>query len=172
MTSGALAFRLRLPSPSLGSQDMGATYSALPSYSGHLTPSQVLVMGIDGTPSIPYQTPHSLGRNVPSDGTPSIPYQTPHSLGRNVPSCNRTIRVTTNITAPRGTFFGCNKTLTKTLYIGLSSSLLCLPVTLVSLYIPQPNSRCCKLPIAAPDKLPSYPLPLESPLLVQHLQQD
>lgn len=57
MTSGALAFRLRLPSPSLGSQDMGATYSALPSYSGHLTPSQVLVMGIDGTPSIPYQTP-------------------------------------------------------------------------------------------------------------------
>ena len=36
---------------------MGATYSALPSYSGRLTPSQVSVMGIDGTPSIPYQTP-------------------------------------------------------------------------------------------------------------------
>lgn len=28
-----------------------------------------------------------------------------YSLGRNYPSCNRTILVTTNITAPRGTFF-------------------------------------------------------------------
>nr|XP_054114110.1 endogenous retrovirus group FC1 member 1 Env polyprotein-like [Callithrix jacchus] len=54
-----------------------------------------------------------------------------YSLGRNFPSCNRTILVTTNITAPRGTFFWCNRTLTKTLYVGLSSSLLCLPVTLV-----------------------------------------
>ncbi|XP_078203034.1 protein NYNRIN-like isoform X1 [Callithrix jacchus] len=32
-----------------------------------------------------------------------------HSLGRNYPNCNKTILVTTNLTAPQGTFFWCNK---------------------------------------------------------------
>ena len=37
--------------------DMGATYSVLPSFSGTLTPSQISVMGVDGTPSRPWRTP-------------------------------------------------------------------------------------------------------------------
>ena len=36
---------------------MGATYSVLPSFSGTLTPSQISVMGVDGTPSRPWRTP-------------------------------------------------------------------------------------------------------------------
>ena len=36
---------------------MGATYSVLPSFSGTLTPSQISVMGVDGTPSHPWRTP-------------------------------------------------------------------------------------------------------------------
>uniref|UniRef100_A0A8I3ZZZ7 Uncharacterized protein n=1 Tax=Callithrix jacchus TaxID=9483 RepID=A0A8I3ZZZ7_CALJA len=91
--------------------------------------------------AVPYPIPLNLSASTSSFSpvrevdlyTPPDFEQLPvcYSLGRNFPSCNRTIRVTTNITAPQGTFFGCNKTLTKTLYIGLSSSLLCLPVTLV-----------------------------------------
>nr|XP_054103354.1 endogenous retrovirus group FC1 Env polyprotein-like isoform X2 [Callithrix jacchus] len=91
--------------------------------------------------AVPYPIPLNLSASTSSFSpvrevdlyTPPDFEQLPvcYSLGRNFPSCNRTILVTTNITAPRGTFFWCNRTLTKTLYIGLSSSLLCLPVTLV-----------------------------------------
>ncbi|XP_054112069.1 endogenous retrovirus group FC1 Env polyprotein-like [Callithrix jacchus] len=91
--------------------------------------------------AVPYPIPLNLSASTSSFSpvrevdlyTPPDFEQLPvcYSLGRNFPSCNRTIRLTTNITAPRGTFFWCNRTLTKTLYVGLSSSLLCLPVTLV-----------------------------------------
>nr|XP_012316947.1 endogenous retrovirus group FC1 Env polyprotein-like [Aotus nancymaae]XP_012316955.1 endogenous retrovirus group FC1 Env polyprotein-like [Aotus nancymaae]XP_012316963.1 endogenous retrovirus group FC1 Env polyprotein-like [Aotus nancymaae]XP_012316967.1 endogenous retrovirus group FC1 Env polyprotein-like [Aotus nancymaae]XP_021524246.1 endogenous retrovirus group FC1 Env polyprotein-like [Aotus nancymaae] len=54
-----------------------------------------------------------------------------YSLGQNYSNCNRTILVTTNLTAPQGTFFWCNNTLTKTLHKCQPSTLLCLPVTLV-----------------------------------------
>lgn len=36
--------------------DMGATYSVLPEHSAPLYPSQISVMGIDGTPSFPPKT--------------------------------------------------------------------------------------------------------------------
>lgn len=37
--------------------DTGATYSVLPTYQGKTVPSQVSVMGIDGHPQVPQQTP-------------------------------------------------------------------------------------------------------------------
>uniref|UniRef100_A0A2K6SA48 Transmembrane protein n=1 Tax=Saimiri boliviensis boliviensis TaxID=39432 RepID=A0A2K6SA48_SAIBB len=54
-----------------------------------------------------------------------------YSLGHNYSYCNHTRRVSTSLTAPRGIFFWCNGTLTKTLPSNQPPILLCLPVTLV-----------------------------------------
>nr|XP_035119887.1 ERV-BabFcenv provirus ancestral Env polyprotein-like [Callithrix jacchus] len=54
-----------------------------------------------------------------------------YSHNPNHTGCNRTITIGSNLTAPNGTFFWCNKTLFKTLHSSMPTSYLCLPVTLV-----------------------------------------
>ena len=82
--------------------DTGATYSVLPSFIGTLTPSQILVMGVDRTPSRPWQTPLL---NCSLDGfpfyhsflvIPPLPY--PTSRRDVLPQLSTTLQVMQNPT--------------------------------------------------------------------------
>uniref|UniRef100_A0A8I3WW11 Uncharacterized protein n=1 Tax=Callithrix jacchus TaxID=9483 RepID=A0A8I3WW11_CALJA len=91
--------------------------------------------------AVPYPIPLNLSASTsPFSPIREVDLYTPpdftqlpvcYSLGWTYSNCNKTILVTTNLTAPKGTFFWCNRTLTKTLHTGQSPTLLCLPVTLV-----------------------------------------
>ena len=108
--------------------DTGATYSVLPSFSGTLTPSQISVMGVDGTPSHPWQTPLF---NCSLDGFPfshsflGIPSCPIPLLGRDVLQLlGTTLQVTQNPTPSSSLILPLLENLTPPPALPISPSLI------------------------------------------------